>query len=111
MKKKIYTYLEIKEFASQIENKDIIETREILMKQNENEYSVAHQLASNSDTTNWSINDKEILMLQKENGISVAHYLAYNHPTWTTDIPEILSLYSEYWKQTVEDFLVKRNKI
>ena len=111
MKKKIYTYLEIKEFACQINNKEIPETKEILMKQDEDGWSVAHELAYHSGTTNWSTNDKDILMLQEEDGISVAHRLAYYHPTWTTHDPEILSLYSKYWKRTVEDILVTRGKI
>jgi len=80
MKKKIYIFSEIVTFAHQISNKEIVET-------------------------------KEVLMRQEEDGISVAHRLACFHSTWTTDIPEILSLYSACWKETVEDLLVKRDKM
>jgi len=77
---KMNIYNKIKEFARQIENKEIVETKEILMKQ---------------DSDGWS----------------VAYLLADYHPTWTTDDPEILSLYHSLWNQTVEDVLVKRNKM
>jgi len=73
---KIYTYSEIKKFARQIENK------EILMRKDSEEFSVAHELAWRADTTNWS-----------------------------TDDLEILSLYSGLWKRTVEDLLEEKRKI
>jgi len=62
------------------------------MLQDYKEWSVAHELASNSYKTNWETNDKKILMLQSRNGWSVAYVLAHLHPTWTTSDPEILSL-------------------
>ena len=42
---KTYTSFEILEFAYQITNKEIAETKEILMKQNKDGFSVAHWLA------------------------------------------------------------------
>ena len=110
MKKKIYTFEEIKEFARQIINKEIAETREILMRKDAGGFSVAHRLAWRADTTNWSTDDKEILLLQDNSGYSVMHRLAFWHPTWTTDDPEILSL-ANNWGKTIEDTLVKRGKI
>jgi len=105
MKKKRYTRKELREFARQTENK------EILMRKDDTGYSVAHWLAWKSDKTKWYTDDKEILMLQDSDGRSVAHILADNHPTWNTNIPEILILYSSMWKETVEDVLVKKGKI
>jgi len=80
MKKKIYPVSEVVTFARQINNKKIVET-------------------------------KEILMRQDNGGTSVAYRLAYYHPTWITDDPEILILYSRDWKETVEDLLVRKNKM
>ena len=108
---KTYTYSEIKKFARQINDKEIAETKEILMRQNDFGSSVAHELARNSNITNWSTEDKDILLLQNKNRTSVAYWLAKYHPTWTTDDLEVLSLYSDYWEQTVEDILVRKNKI
>jgi len=108
---KIYTYDEITHFARQIENKELIETKEILMRKGEGGWSVVHVLAWNSDNTKWQTFDKEILMLQDENETSVAHCLAYKHPTWKTDDLEILSFYGDMWEETVEDTLVKKGKM
>ena len=101
---------ELVEFTHQIENKEIAETKEILMRQNKDGFSVAHRLAWRADTTNWSTDDKEILLLQDKDGDSVAHWLASWHLTWITDDLEILSL-ANRWGRTVEDTLVKRGKI
>ena len=106
-------YLSIKEIdkiARQIENKEIVETKEILLLQNKNRNSVAHWLAYHSDTTKWSTNDKDILKLQDKDEWSVAHQLAKAHPTWKTDDIEILSLYTPDWEETVEDTLVEEGK-
>jgi len=81
------------------------------MRKDDTGYSVSHWLAWKSDNTIWITEDKEILMLQDSDGRSVAHILADNHPTWNTNIPEILILYSSMWKETVEDTLVGRNRI
>ena len=110
MKKKKYTFEEIKKFARQIENKEIAETREILMRKDETNWRVAHELAVPSDVTNWSTENKEILKLKDENKWSVAHELAYNHPTWSTGDIEVLSLADKYGC-TVEDVLVKKGKM
>jgi len=108
---KIYTFEEIDEFACQIENKETTETKEILMLQDNSGTSVAHCLGRNSDKTKWKTFDKEILMLQNSDKTSVAHLLAYWHPTWITDDIEVLSFYSRDWGETVEDTLVKKNKM
>jgi len=108
---KIYTYSEIKKFARQIANKKLKETRETLIRQDDTGYSVAHELAYNSDIIEWETSEKDILMMQDKDGYSVAHWLSFAHPTWTTDDPEILSLYTPEWEETVEDFLVQREKI
>ena len=58
---KTYTYDEIVEFARQINNKEIKETREILMRKEEGGYSVAHRLAFWHPT--WITGNIEILSL------------------------------------------------
>jgi len=108
---KIYSYSEIRELAYQINNKEIIETKEILMRQNKDGFSVAHRLVWDSGYTSWSTNDKKILMIKDKDGYSVAHGLAHHHSTWITDDPEILSLYAPGWKETVEDTLIQRGKL
>jgi len=110
MKKKTYTYDEIREFARQIEYKEVEETQEILMRKDKSGTSVAHTLSYHSYFTKWSTKNKDILMLQSEVETSVAHELASWHLTWITDDLEILSL-ANRWGRTVEDTLVKRGKI
>jgi len=95
----------------QIENKEIEETKEILLMRGEDGWGVAHWLSFNSGETKWVTDNKDILVLPDNCKRSVAYWLAENHPTWTTDDPEILSLYYSYKKQTVEDVLVKKGKI
>ena len=107
---KKYTFEEIKEFARQIENKEIKETKEVLRRKDEGGWSVAHELAFPSDVTNWSTGDKEILKLKDKGKWSVAHELAYIHPTWSTGDIEVLSLADKYGC-TVEDVLVKKGKM
>jgi len=86
------------EIARQIEKGIIKETKEILMKQDEDGWSVAHALASCSDRTKWSTNDKEILMLQDEEGESVASTLAiYSSITkWITNDKDVLMLQDKW---------------
>jgi len=105
------THRELKRFAHQIEDKKLVETKEILLLQDEDGNSVAHWLAINSLFTKWSTKDKEILMLKTNRGYSVAFWLAENSPTWSTDIPEILSLYVEGRKSTVEDMLIRKGRL
>jgi len=107
----LYNRREILSFVRQINNKEIVETKEILMRKDDYGYSVAHELANNSDMTGWYTEDKDVLMLQDKQGENVAHRLAWNHPTWKTDDPEILSLYCFRWKQTVEDILENEKKL
>ena len=80
--------------ALKIEEGKIKETKEILMKQDEDGWSTAHELAIHSGETGWSTKDKEILMMQTDYGYSVAHCLAYNsgETGWSTKDKEILLL-------------------
>ena len=111
MKNKIYTFEEIDKFAHQIENKKFIETKEILMRQTDEGYTVAHKLAWSANLTDWETCDKEILMLQYEkSSYSVAHHLADYHPTWTTSDIEVLSL-ACFNGETVEDVLIRKGKM
>jgi len=112
MKNRIHSKSKTYNLARQIENKELIETEEILLLQDEYGWSVAHYLAIYSDRKNyWSTENKEVLMLQTSSGVSVAYLLAKYHPTWKTDDIEILISYSWVWKQVVEDILVEKNKI
>jgi len=62
--KKYLSSNEIEEIAEKIENRELPETKELLVKTDIDGLTVAHVLAYHSDTTNWSTNDKEILMMQ-----------------------------------------------
>lgn len=74
---------EIMELAKQIEKGELKETKEILMLQDDDGWSVAHRLAYWSDKTGWETEHKDI-KLQDDDGWSVAHWLAYcsNKTNW-----------------------------
>jgi len=84
--------LNIYEIARKIEKGELPETKELLMKSDDTGWTVAHELAINSDKTNWKTDDKDILMLQDKWGWSVAHELAYNSDKtkWKTMIKRFL---------------------
>jgi len=69
-----YWYNEILEFVGQIERKEIRETKEVLMKQTDEHFSVAHWLAHFHST--WTTNDLEILILYS--------------PTWKRTVEDML---------------------
>jgi len=106
MKNKLYNCQEINKFARQINNKEIAETKEILLLQDEFGWSVAHWLVSR---TTWSTDDRDILMLQDMHKESVAHLLSDYNLNWTSDIPEIISLTNDRGI-SVEDLLERRIK-
>ena len=84
----------VEQLARQIENGELKETKDILMTQDDEGFSVAHSLAFNSDITKWSTDDKDILVLKNDEGFSVAHVLAAKSEItkWSTHEKDILML-------------------
>jgi len=70
---KSYTFDEIKEFVRRIENKKLVETKEILLLQDKNGDSVAHWLSIRHST--WITDDLEILSLANRGGRTVEDIL------------------------------------
>jgi len=96
-----YEKMNIKDFSSKriakmIENKEIEETKELLMRTRKdvNRWIVAYWLARRSSINGWSTTDKEILKWKDNNGFSVAWLLAYDSDktNWSTNDKEILML-------------------
>jgi len=69
MKNKIYSYRELIKFACQIEFKERVETKDILMRKDETNWSVAHRLAFHSLT--WTTDIPEVLVLTDSEGTTV----------------------------------------
>jgi len=98
------------EIVEMIREGDLEETEAALSQQGENGWSVAHELANDSDRTKWFTEDRRILLLQEDEfGATVAHVLAYQHPTWTTDDPRILMV-KDKEGATVESILREKGK-
>ena len=98
----------VEEIANKILNKEIKETPKILMIKDDNDWSVAHELANNSDKTLWYTQIRKILMSKDVDGTSVAHLLAQFHPTWEPVKGNDLLDLEDASGTTVEELLANR---